>query len=345
MSGNQFPDSILEQGEKHQWVEIDSSFLKKISTKPFAYRMSYFLDTLSQEPISLYSKGTNKVLAKASTGIYHYFDLNSGQYFSDRKGKAKFEQKHFEVNGYLWSEMDRLDLAIPERKTLESIIGVYFDIWNKKLDGTISITNQIKSNFNQIIHLEFDLAGLKEKLYYFHTDDFSGYVTKHGFPIDLGLLKAPIKYGIISSHYDLNRIHPITKKRKPHLGTDYAAPEGDPLYSIGNGEIIECEYTRNNGRYIKIQHSNSYQSQYLHMKEFAPGLKVGSKVDKGQVIGRVGSTGLATDPHVCFRFRSKGKQIDHRFIKVPKKNLLNDSLTKEFNNHTSEIDKLVQNIK
>jgi murein DD-endopeptidase MepM/ murein hydrolase activator NlpD len=101
------------------------------------------------------------------------------------------------------------------------------------------------------------------------------------------------------------------------LGTDYAAPYGTPIYAIGDGIISEAAYTKGNGNYIKIRHNNTYQTQYLHMQKFAIGIKRGSSVQQGQVIGYVGSTGLATGPHVCFRFWKNGRQVNHLNLSFP----------------------------
>ena len=103
----------------------------------------------------------------------------------------------------------------------------------------------------------------------------------------------------------------MLKRTKPHLGTDYAAPKGTPIFSVADGTITRRGFTNGNGNYIKIKHNNVYQSQYLHMSRFKSGLKVGSRVKQGQVIGYVGMTGLATGNHVCFRFWKNGKQINH----------------------------------
>ena len=98
---------------------------------------------------------------------------------------------------------------------------------------------------------------------------------------------------------------------KPHLGTDYAAPYGTPIVAVADGTISKSGRTRGNGIYVKIKHNRQYSTQYLHMQKQAPGMNVGRRVSQGEVIGYVGSTGLATGPHVCFRFWNNGKQVDH----------------------------------
>ena len=146
---------------------------------------------------------------------------------------------------------------------------------------------------------------------YFEDDENPGYYDEEGRPMNKGFLKSPVKYSRISSRYNLNRFHPILKRRRPHYGTDYAAPRGTPILAVGNGVVTKASRTRGNGNFVKIKHDKVYDTQYLHMQRFAAGITPGAQVKQGQVIGYVGSTGLATGPHVCFRFWKNGKQVDH----------------------------------
>jgi murein DD-endopeptidase MepM/ murein hydrolase activator NlpD len=107
----------------------------------------------------------------------------------------------------------------------------------------------------------------------------------------------------------MRRFHPVQKRWKAHLGTDYAAPTGTPIMSTGDGVVIASSYTRGNGKYVKVKHNSAYTTQYLHMSR--RNVKVGQYVKQGDIIGFVGSTGLATGPHVCYRFWKNGKQVDH----------------------------------
>ena len=123
-------------------------------------------------------------------------------------------------------------------------------------------------------------------------------------------LRSPLNFYRISSKFQKRRYHPVLKRYRDHLGTDYAAPRGTPIMSVADGKIVEARYGRNNGNYVKIKHNNIYTTQYLHMSRFAKGIKKGKSVKQGDIIGYVGSTGLATGPHVCFRFWRNGRQVD-----------------------------------
>ena len=102
-----------------------------------------------------------------------------------------------------------------------------------------------------------------------------------------------------------------------HFGTDYAAPCGTPIRAVADGRITASSYTSGNGNFVKIRHDKNYETQYLHMCRFAAGIRPGTHVNQGQIIGYVGSTGLATGPHVCFRFWKNGVQVDHRKLSFP----------------------------
>jgi murein DD-endopeptidase MepM/ murein hydrolase activator NlpD len=155
-------------------------------------------------------------------------------------------------------------------------------------------------------------------IYFDHENiEIAGYYDLEGRPMNSGFLKSPVKVFRISSYYNLNRFHPILKRRRPHYGTDYAAPYGTPILAVGNGIITKAGYTKGNGNYVKIKHDDTYSTQYLHMQKFASTTRVGAHVKQGQVIGYVGSTGLATGPHVCFRFWKNGRQVNHLRMSFP----------------------------
>lgn len=136
------------------------------------------------------------------------------------------------------------------------------------------------------------------------------YFDEKGNSLRKAFLKAPLKYSRISSGFTNSRFHPILHIYRAHNGIDYAAPTGTPIMTIGDGVVEEIGRARGNGNYVKIKHNKIYGSQYLHMSRFAKGLKKGDKVAQGDVIGYVGSTGLATGPHLCFRFWKNGVQVN-----------------------------------
>ena len=165
---------------------------------------------------------------------------------------------------------------------------------------------------------EFNHSNESFYAFYFQEDEnFGDYFDENGGTLRKAFLRAPLNYSRISSRYSKRRKHPVTGRVKPHLGTDYAAPKGTPILSTANGKVTEARYKRNNGNYVKVPHNSTYTTQYLHMSKIKSGIKPGVFVKQGEVIGYVGSTGLATGPHVCYRFWKNGVQVDPYQQKLP----------------------------
>jgi murein DD-endopeptidase MepM/ murein hydrolase activator NlpD len=123
-------------------------------------------------------------------------------------------------------------------------------------------------------------------------------------------LKAPLKYSRVSSGFSYARKHPVTRRVQPHTGVDYAAPKGTPVMTIGDGVVTSCKYEGAGGNTIRIKHNSVYSTAYLHLSKYAPGIKAGTRVRQGEVIGYVGSTGRSTGPHLDFRVWKNGTPIN-----------------------------------
>lgn len=140
------------------------------------------------------------------------------------------------------------------------------------------------------------------------------YYNFKGVSLQKQFLKAPVDFYRISSHFNKKRLHPIFKTVRPHLGTDYAAPKGTPVYSTGDGTIIYKGRKGGYGNTIIVKHGNIYSTLYAHFSKYKKGTYVGKKVKQKEVIGYVGSTGYATGPHVHYEFRVRG--IHKNVLKV-----------------------------
>ena len=163
----------------------------------------------------------------------------------------------------------------------------------------------------------FSSGGKEDYSIHFDGRAYSGFFDLEGRPMKRAFLKSPVRYAHISSRYSSRRFHPILKRYKGHYGTDYAAPYGAPIMAVADGTVTKAGYTGGNGNYVKIRHDETYETQYLHMSKFARGITPGRRVSQGEVIGYVGATGLATGPHVCFRFWKNGRQVDHLRENLP----------------------------
>lgn len=180
----------------------------------------------------------------------------------------------------------------------------------KVIDGNVISVSDIKLAY-------FEHMGVPYHAIPFDQDGEVNFFDQDGNSLKKAFLRDPLKYTRISSRYNLKRFHPVQKRYKAHLGTDYAAPSGTEIRSVGEGTVLEAKYTSANGNYVKIKHNGTYTTQYLHMSKIGKGVKAGSRIRQGQVIGYVGSTGLATGPHLCFRFWKNGKQEDWLQEKIP----------------------------
>jgi murein DD-endopeptidase MepM/ murein hydrolase activator NlpD len=172
---------------------------------------------------------------------------------------------------------------------------------------------------------------------YFDNGKYKGYFDENGAETKKKYLKAPLNYSRISSNYTLKRFHPITKRNTPHPGIDYAAPTGTPIRALGDGTILEAQFKQYNGNYVKVKHNSTDMTQYLHMSKFGPGIRSGVHVSQGQVIGYVGTTGLSTGPHLCFRFWRNGVQINPNTVMAPPSEPLPASVLPQFKAHTDTL--------
>lgn len=170
----------------------------------------------------------------------------------------------------------------------------------------------------------------KEPFYAFEfmTDSTKGiidYFDNEAKNLRRAFLKSPIKFGRLSSRYNLKRrIAYYGYKIRPHKGTDFAAPVGTPIMATANGTVTESTRRGGNGKYVKIRHNATYETQYLHMSKQL--VKVGQFVKQGDIIGKVGMTGNTGGPHVCYRFWKNGRQVDPFKQKLPEAKAISDSL-------------------
>ena len=174
--------------------------------------------------------------------------------------------------------------------------------------------------------------GIERYAFEYETDSIKGiieYLDQNAKNLRRAFLQSPIKFGRISSRYNLRRRIALYGNRvRPHRGTDFAAPIGTPILSTANGTVTDVSYTRANGRYVKVKHNNTYTTQYLHMQKAS--VKVGQFVEQGDVIGYVGMTGNTSGPHVCYRFWKNGLEVDPFKQKLPEAKPINESLKKKY---------------
>jgi murein DD-endopeptidase MepM/ murein hydrolase activator NlpD len=164
-----------------------------------------------------------------------------------------------------------------------------------------------------------------------------GYFGQDGSNLRKLFLKSPIAFGRITSGFSSARMHPILGVNQPHNGVDYGAPIGTPIFAVGDGTVVEKVYKDTTGNHLRVRHNSVYSTGYSHLKGFAVGLKAGMKVEQGQVIGYVGSTGLSTGPHLHFSFLEHGKHVDPLGLKFPSAEPVPSEKMAEFNRVYQEV--------
>ncbi|MCB0497148.1 MAG: peptidoglycan DD-metalloendopeptidase family protein [Cyclobacteriaceae bacterium] len=190
----------------------------------------------------------------------------------------------------------------------------------------------------------FEHDGHEYYAYYYNQGTGIDYFDDEGNSLRKAFLKYPVKFSRISSRYSGKRYHPVQKRYKAHLGTDFAAPKGTSIRTVGDGVVVEARYSKYNGNYVKIKHNSMYSTQYLHMSKIASGMRPGVHVKQGQTIGFVGSTGLATGDHVCFRFWKGGYQVDALKVQIPAAEPIKTEKMEDFKAVASSMKKELNNI-
>ncbi len=283
---------------------------------------------------------TAKVLIYQPNAIdYVVFDMrDSIQVF---KGKKEVEFREREVSGIISSSLSQalddqnIDYRVSNK--LSEIYAWTIDFFRLQKGDYFKIIFDEKYiddstyvGIGAIKACEFYNNGQSFYSFYFDKGKFPEYFDENGRNLRKAFLKAPLKYGTfrISSRYSGRRFHPVLHRWKSHLGTDFAAPTGTPIYVTANGTVTKSAYNKNNGNYVKVRHNATYSTQYLHMSRRA--VKVGQTVKQGQLIGYVGQTGLATGPHVCYRFWKNGKQVDGQKQKLPDAKSIDKNLKSDF---------------
>jgi murein DD-endopeptidase MepM/ murein hydrolase activator NlpD len=187
----------------------------------------------------------------------------------------------------------------------------------------------------EIIGATFNNQGEKFQAIRFEIDGRSQYFAPDGRNMRKAFLRAPLNFSYISSNFNPKRFHPILKRVKAHNGIDYRAPKGTPVFAAGDGKVIQSAYSKFNGHHVFIQHANSIVTKYLHFTNRT--VKKGQRVKQGEVIGYVGSTGLAQAPHLHYEFLLNGVHRNPRTVSLPIANPLGEAELGDFRRQAAPI--------
>jgi murein DD-endopeptidase MepM/ murein hydrolase activator NlpD len=257
---------------------------------------------------------------------YVVFDLRDSihVYRGQKEIDVRIREASGQIESSLWNAIMASNMSPALVMELSSIYAWTMDFFRIKKGDHFRVIYEEKYVEDEFVGIgrvwaaEFNHQGEDFYAFYFKEDEnFGDYFDEKGGTLRKAFLRAPLNFSRISSRYSKRRKHPVTGRVKAHLGTDYAAPKGTPILSTANGTVTEARYKRNNGNYVKIRHNSTYSTQYLHMSKIKSGIRPGVHVKQGDVIGYVGSTGLATGPHVCYRFWKNGVQVDPYKQKLP----------------------------
>ncbi len=271
-----------------------------------------------------------------------YTVVNIGDNIAAYKAQKPVTIKQKAVSGVILSNlssaMQNEGLSVLLSHELSNIYQWSIDFWKlQKGDRFKMVYNERYINdtiYAGIENIEGAVFVHQDKPYYafnYTVDAESGqadFYDEMARPLESFFLKAPLNFSRISSRFSGSRFHPVQKTWKAHKGTDYAAPHGTPIWSTANGTVIASGYTAGNGNYVKVKHNETYTTQYLHMSR--RNVKVGQRLRQGDVIGFVGSTGLATGPHVCYRFWVRGEQVDPFRQNLPAAEPIADNLREDY---------------
>ena len=290
------------------------------------------------KPYTLFrSKDRNKNLQafvyQPDKGSYYVIDLRDSVKVYKRTRPVTFKRKTIagSLNGSLSEAIEKegVDPALASKIT--KIYAWSIDFFKLKRGDKFGITfterfidDTIYDGVDSLKAAFFEYKGKTIYAFPFEQNEGSGkleYFDDEGKALKNFFLKAPLKYVNITSRFAKTRFHPVQMIWKAHKGTDYAAPTGTPIMTTASGVVEQTGFTAGNGNFVKVKHDRTYSTQYLHMSKIL--VRRGQRVNQGDVIGKVGSTGLATGPHVCYRFWKNGAQVDALRLKLPNSEPMN----------------------
>jgi len=227
------------------------------------------------------------------------------------------------ISSSLWNAMAEINASPNLTIALSEIYAWTVDFYAiQKGDNFTAIYEELfvegeSVGLGNILSARFNQGGKDNYAFRFVQDNNTDYFDEKGQSLRRAFLKAPLKFSRISSRFSNSRLHPVLRIRRPHHGVDYAAPKGTPVHTIGSGTVTDVRYAGGAGRMVKIKHNSTYSTAYLHLSGYGPGVRAGARVQQGQVIGYVGSSGLSTGPHLDFRFYKNGTPIDPLKVESP----------------------------
>lgn len=268
----------------------------------------------------------------------------------EKETELKVETASGTIDQSLWVSMEEQNLPLELIAAMEDALGWSVDFYHIQKGDSYKLVYERKYvegkplGIGKLIGASYTSGNTEFHSIHYNSGKHDGFFDLEGRPMKKAFLKSPVEYSRISSGFSSNRFHPILKRYKGHFGTDYAAPCGTPIRAVADGRITMASYTSGNGNFVKIKHDKVYDTQYLHMSKFGPGIRPGVMVKQGQTIGYIGQTGLATGCHVCFRFWKNGKQVNHLREKMPPPEAMSPAQLPEYYKVRDEVKAMLDGI-
>lgn len=316
-SGDTFGDILFANGvSQDKIMEVATKFRDSFDVRKMGVGRPYVMlkskDSLHATQVFIYE--ANKV-------DYAVVDFRDSISISNKQKSVRYEDREAAgvISSSLSATMEEQNLSPYMTDQLASIYAWTINFFKlqpgdrfKVIYTEKFIDDTIPGGLKEIKAAYFEHRGKPLYAFKFDSDTpekISGYYDELANNLKRAFLKAPVQFSRISSRYNLNRrIAYYGNKVRPHRGTDFAAPVGTPILATADGVVSKSEYRGGNGNYVKLRHSGTYETQYLHMK--ARNVKAGQHVSQGDVIGWIGMTGNTSGPHVCYRFWKHGKEVD-----------------------------------
>jgi len=280
------------------------------------------------------SKKLQVFIYQADIANYYVVDMRDSVHAYKKQKPITIKRRTIatEISGSLSETLSKAGVNASMAQNLADIYAYSVDFFKIQKGDKFAVTFNEKyisdTIFAGVESLEasfFEYKGKKIYAFPFRQDTTSrkvDFYDEEGKVLKNMFLKAPLKFGYrISSKFSRSRFHPVQQRFKAHNGTDYAAAHGTPIVTTASGVVEKTGYTAGNGNFVKVKHNSTYSTQYLHMSKIL--VRRGQRVSQGDVIGKVGSTGLATGPHVCYRFWKNGVQVDALRQKLPNSEPMN----------------------
>jgi murein DD-endopeptidase MepM/ murein hydrolase activator NlpD len=254
--------------------------------------------------------------------IFSFNDsLNITLYREETRSEIKFSSVTIETS--LWDAMITNGINTELAADLSDIFAWTVDFFGLRKGDRFKVIYQERFLGDQSIGIgkiygaEFDNSGPHIFAIPMIQSEKESYYDAAGNSLRKAFLKAPLRFSRITSGFSSGRMHPILRIIRPHYGVDYAAPEGTPVYSVGDGKIISTENEDGSGRIVRIRHNSVYSTAYMHLSSFGKGIVTGASVKQGDIVGYVGNSGLSTGPHLDFRIYMNGYAVNPLRVDAP----------------------------